>query len=190
MSSEDSQRARRKNMLLSYYNADNANKPPANLTNIHTDLNETKMSADSFIANQAKDAYDINSSAFNSDLFLRRIIKVNLDTIFSWIVERIKGKLKIEKEKTLSEIMDFENSVVSETRKLDSEMQTLVSENYNKFISVTDTIRKVTSFDKRQRKFSLIQLIERLLLLFIKRWRTISNKSKTKWNDLWLTWAK
>jgi hypothetical protein len=74
--SEDSQRARRKNMLLSYYSTDNANKPPANFSNIHTDLSETKMSAQNFIANQAKDAYDINSSTFNSDLFLRRIIKV------------------------------------------------------------------------------------------------------------------
>lgn len=31
-----------------------------------------------------------------------------------------------------------------EIRSLDSEMQTLVYENYNKFISATDTIRKVT----------------------------------------------
>jgi hypothetical protein len=54
------------------------------------------------------------------------------------------------KEKTLSEIMDFENNVVSETRKLDSEMQTLVSENYNKFISVTDTIRKVIEFARKK----------------------------------------
>ena len=39
--------------------------------------------------------------------------------------------------------MDVETEIVKETRKLDSEMQTLVSENYNKFISATDTIRKV-----------------------------------------------
>ena len=39
--------------------------------------------------------------------------------------------------------MDIENEIAKETRKLDSEMQTLVSENYNKFISATDTIRKV-----------------------------------------------
>ena len=40
--------------------------------------------------------------------------------------------------------MDIENEIAKETRKLDSEMQTLVSENYNKFISATDTIRKVS----------------------------------------------
>jgi hypothetical protein len=39
--------------------------------------------------------------------------------------------------------MDLENEVVKEIRSLDSEMQTLVYENYNKFISATDTIRKV-----------------------------------------------
>lgn len=33
-----------------------------------------------------------------------------------------------------------------EIRSLDSEMQTLVYENYNKFISATDTIRKVNNF--------------------------------------------
>ena len=53
------------------------------------------------------------------------------------------------KEKTLTEIMDFENDVVKETKKLDCEMQTLVSENYNKFISATDTIRKMRSDFKK-----------------------------------------
>ena len=32
---------------------------------------------------------------------------------------------------------------MTEIRSLDSDMQTLVYENYNKFISATDTIRKV-----------------------------------------------
>ena len=41
--------------------------------------------------------------------------------------------------------MDVETQIVKETRKLDSEMQTLVSENYNKFISATDTIRRMRS---------------------------------------------
>ena len=35
------------------------------------------------------------------------------------------------------------NSKVREVKKLDSDMQTLVYENYNKFISATDTIRKM-----------------------------------------------
>lgn len=45
--------------------------------------------------------------------------------------------------------MDLENEIIRETKKLDSEMQTLVSENYNKFISATDTIRKMRSDFKK-----------------------------------------
>lgn len=45
--------------------------------------------------------------------------------------------------------MDLENEIIKETKKLDSEMQTLVSENYNKFISATDTIRKMRSDFKK-----------------------------------------
>ena len=45
--------------------------------------------------------------------------------------------------------MDVEDEIVRETRKLDSEMQTLVSENYNKFISATDTIRQMRSDFKK-----------------------------------------
>ena len=39
--------------------------------------------------------------------------------------------------------MDEEQKMVKDIRGLDSDMQTLVYENYNKFISATDTIRKV-----------------------------------------------
>jgi hypothetical protein len=39
--------------------------------------------------------------------------------------------------------MDMENDIVKQIRSLDGEMQTLVYENYNKFINATDTIRKV-----------------------------------------------
>lgn len=39
--------------------------------------------------------------------------------------------------------MDKEGEMTSSIRSLDSSMQTLVYENYNKFIGATDTIRKV-----------------------------------------------
>ena len=39
--------------------------------------------------------------------------------------------------------MEQEQTMVKDIRSLDSDMQTLVYENYNKFISATDTIRKV-----------------------------------------------
>ena len=40
--------------------------------------------------------------------------------------------------------MDKESEMVRHIKALDSDMQTLVYENYNKFISATDTIRKVS----------------------------------------------
>lgn len=39
--------------------------------------------------------------------------------------------------------MQKEHHIYRQIQSLDSEMQTLVYENYNKFISATDTIRKV-----------------------------------------------
>lgn len=43
----------------------------------------------------------------------------------------------------LKQIMDTEAIIVKDTQTLTSEMQTLVYENYNKFISATETIRKM-----------------------------------------------
>lgn len=65
------------------------------------------------------DILDIDSSNFNSEMYLQ----------------------KLKHEKSLSELMDCENEMAKQIRTLDSEMQTLVYENYNKFISATDTIR-------------------------------------------------
>ena len=42
--------------------------------------------------------------------------------------------------------MEHEQAMMKDIRSLDSDMQTLVYENYNKFISATDTIRKVGNF--------------------------------------------
>ncbi|XP_051900859.1 vacuolar protein sorting-associated protein 51 homolog [Pristis pectinata] len=50
---------------------------------------------------------------------------------------------KLRKECSLTELMDSETEMVKHIRALDSDMQTLVYENYNKFISATDTIRKM-----------------------------------------------
>nr|XP_039260166.1 vacuolar protein sorting-associated protein 51 homolog [Styela clava] len=48
---------------------------------------------------------------------------------------------KLKQEKNLEQLMDTEHDMARQIRTLDSEMQTLVYENYNKFISATDTIR-------------------------------------------------
>lgn len=59
---------------------------------------------------------------------------------------------------TLKEIMDTEAAVVKETQTLHSDMQTLVYENYNKFISATDTIRKMkTDFKEMETEMNLLR---------------------------------
>lgn len=45
--------------------------------------------------------------------------------------------LQLRRECSLGELMDQETCMVKQIRSLDSDMQTLVYENYNKFISAT-----------------------------------------------------
>lgn len=53
--------------------------------------------------------------------------------------------------------MDTETIIVKDTQTLHSDMQTLVYENYNKFISATDTIRKMkTDFKQMETEMSLL----------------------------------
>ncbi|XP_032089997.1 vacuolar protein sorting-associated protein 51 homolog [Thamnophis elegans] len=56
---------------------------------------------------------------------------------------------KLRKECPLAHLMDCETDMVKQIRALDSDMQTLVYENYNKFISATDTIRKMKNDFKK-----------------------------------------
>ena len=46
-------------------------------------------------------------------------------------------------QRSLEELVQRGNAMVSEIKSLDSDMQMLVYENYNKFISATDTIRQM-----------------------------------------------
>jgi len=50
---------------------------------------------------------------------------------------------KLITDRSLTQLMDEEQNMVRDIKGLDSDMQTLVYENYNKFISATDTIRKM-----------------------------------------------
>ncbi|KAL0994084.1 hypothetical protein UPYG_G00117570 [Umbra pygmaea] len=56
---------------------------------------------------------------------------------------------KLRRECSLGDLMDQETCMVRQIRSLDSDMQTLVYENYNKFISATDTIRKMKNDFKK-----------------------------------------
>lgn len=46
-------------------------------------------------------------------------------------------QIQLRRECSLAELMDQETCMVKQIRSLDSDMQTLVYENYNKFISAT-----------------------------------------------------
>lgn len=70
-----------------------------------------------------KSICDIDDPNFDSDVYLKTLLK----------------------QKNLSELVDKEQQMVKSIRELDSDMQMLVYENYNKFISATDTIRKMKS---------------------------------------------
>jgi len=66
-----------------------------------------------------KDEMNIDSADFNSDRYVSHLLQY----------------------KSLEELVQRGNAMVSEIKSLDSDMQMLVYENYNKFISATDTIR-------------------------------------------------
>ncbi|RWS28273.1 vacuolar protein sorting-associated protein 51-like protein [Leptotrombidium deliense] len=75
------------------------------------------------------DPMDINSPDFNADMYISRRLK----------------------EHNISQLMEEEQMLHKQIQSLDNEMQTLVYENYNKFISATETVRKMSShFDKME----------------------------------------
>lgn len=64
---------------------------------------------------------------------------------------------KVLKECSLKDVMNVESTVIRDTQSLHSDMQTLVYENYNKFISATDTMRKMkTEFKQMETEMNLL----------------------------------
>ncbi|XP_024887025.1 vacuolar protein sorting-associated protein 51 homolog [Temnothorax curvispinosus] len=87
------------------------------------------------MAESTNNPYDINGQHFNSDMYFQKLLK----------------------ECTLKQIMDREAEIIKNTQALHSDMQTLVYENYNKFISATDTIRKMkTDFKEMEDSMDLL----------------------------------
>ncbi|XP_065212386.1 vacuolar protein sorting-associated protein 51 homolog [Planococcus citri] len=79
--------------------------------------------------------YNINDPNFNVDLYYKKLLK----------------------ECSLKQLMDKENEIVRAASTLHSDMQTLVYENYNKFISATETIKKMkTDFKKMENEMELL----------------------------------
>ncbi|XP_063717211.1 vacuolar protein sorting-associated protein 51 homolog [Symsagittifera roscoffensis] len=121
---------RHRGMLASYYGlaATSPTDSPENASG-----SEVRSDAVAVKASESLDPCDLDSSAFSPDLYLN----------------------KIKKEKSLTELMDTEHEMVRQIRLLDNDMQTLVYENYNKFISATDTIKKMkTDFHKMEEEMS------------------------------------
>lgn len=87
------------------------------------------------MSEKSSNPYDMDSPSFDSDRYLQKLLK----------------------ECSLKQIMDTEAAIVRQTQTLHSDMQTLVYENYNKFISATDTIRKMkTDFKSMETEMNLL----------------------------------
>ncbi|XP_034178880.1 vacuolar protein sorting 51 [Osmia lignaria lignaria] len=87
------------------------------------------------MAENSNNPYDINGQHFNPDMYFQKLLK----------------------ECTLKQIMDHKAEIIKNTQTLHSDMQTLVYENYNKFISATDTIRKMkTDFKEMEESMDLL----------------------------------
>lgn len=91
------------------------------------------------MSNGNDDSLNIDTNNFNSEAYLSDLLK--------------DGNLKT--------IMDKECEIIRESQYLHSEMQTLVYENYNKFISATDTVRKMRS-DFKNMQTEMEQLSENM----------------------------
>lgn len=75
------------------------------------------------VRSEGGDPMDIDGGGFESEHYLKKIYSAL----------------------PLGELVTKEKKLGTQIKSLDSEMQTLVYENYNKFISATDTIRKMKS---------------------------------------------
>lgn len=91
--------------------------------------------------------FDVDGKHFNADAYVDKLVQVNAIVI----LPKLKTFLIMfcldvyHQETSLKQLIDKEQELVREIQSLDSEMQTLVYENYNKFILATDTIRQMKS---------------------------------------------
>ena len=131
MTDENNQRQHRREQLLQYYGGENQSTigtPASNSSNkAITPVENFEKSpavennATSIKIKASNDPYDMDSTSFDPDSYMQRLIRDN----------------------SLAALMNHEGNVVRQIHSLDSDMQTLVYENYNKFIAATDTIKKM-----------------------------------------------
>ena len=146
MSEENSQRHQRREQLQQYYGTDS--KSPK--TNSDNEPNKSGKESKQSIGSEdgagastkfrtSNDPYDMDSTSFDPDSYMQRLIKDN----------------------SLAALMNHEGNVVRQIHSLDSDMQTLVYENYNKFICATETIKQMR-VDFRDMEGEMDQLAEKM----------------------------
>ncbi|VDD86621.1 unnamed protein product [Enterobius vermicularis] len=105
----------------------------------YTKLGSGSMTENEELERQKK--YDIKNAAFDCEYYLSSLFK----------------------KKGLDELVQVEEDMVQNVRRLDSEMQQLVYENYNKFITATGTVKKMQNdFSEMGRCFMLFKEMESL----------------------------
>lgn len=89
---------------------------------------------------EKEDVADIDSTAFDAEKHVGVRAALGRLCRVIWLTQR-RGPQEILREKSLQELLDADHNLMLEIKALDSDMQMLVYENYNKFITATDTIR-------------------------------------------------
>lgn len=87
-------------------------------------------------------AKPITNPMYNRIYCCRKFNPVSVWTGVNFLSQLLKSVFILQ-DCSLQQIMDHETDIVKDTLTLHSDMQTLVYENYNKFISATDTVKKV-----------------------------------------------
>jgi hypothetical protein len=88
---------------------------------------------------------NIDGKEFNAEIYVDKLAKVRKNINHNkFMITHFQLNCN-EQESNLKQLIEKEKELVQEIQSLDSEMQTLVYENYNKFILATDTIRQMKS---------------------------------------------
>ena len=125
---------------------------------------------------------DLNNSNFNSELYLSQVLSQrSLSQVFvicsmllhiSTSLVRTSASCSTLFIFTVSisfQIMDIESDMTQQIRALDSDMRTLIYENYAKFINATDTIKQMKT-DFKQMEEEMTQLSDNMANITNFRW--------------------
>lgn len=87
----------------------------------------------------------INTTSFDAEqymnLLVRLLFKLIFYCFFSWLIHEFITWIQVQKS-NLEGLLQRHVEMAAEIKNLDTDLQMLVYENYNKFISATDTIKR------------------------------------------------